>query len=785
MAEWTTPSSPPVPDGLEDLAGGNALVAKLLAQLGIQSVEDARPFLDPAAYDPAPPEALPDLEKGVSRIRSAIERGEQVLVWGDFDVDGQTSTALLVEALRELGADVGFHVPHRERESHGVNWEHLEGYLDDGVGVVLTCDTGVSSHEPIRKALDRGVDVVVTDHHDLPSRLPPAEALINPKRLPERHPLGTLPGVGVAYKFVQKLAEGQNLTEGTRLRPTGYLDLVALGIVADIAVLRGDTRYLLQQGLEKLRETERPGLKAVMDNANVTREEADEEDIGYRIGPRLNAVGRLGDANISIPLLTTEDPGEARAIADDLEELNDRRKLLTAQVFEAARRKLRWEPELLQTAVLVLYGEQWPAGVIGIVAHRLTEKYYKPTILLTSASEEYSRKEGDSEDQEALTRGSARSVEDLNITAAIADHADMLQSFGGHPMAAGVTLPKAKIDRFRRLVSRSIVGQKGGEEIVETLQINSYLSLEELTLQLADDLRQVAPFGPGNREPVFACRNLQVSEYEKIGSDGSHLKVTVTGPESASREVLWWNAGEEDLPSGIFDLAVTVSTNVFRGERSLQLTWEDSRVRRKETGEDTEEGRSTEVIGHRGEGGLEDTLRALADRGGAQVWMEACQVDGVGAKSRLELTPCEELVLGTLPPSRSVLKEALAACEPERIHVVGLSPATAGLEGFTRRLLGLCKHAIRSGKAAPLPKLAAAMGHEERTVRLGLQWLEERGQIQAAKTGQKLSIKPGSTSGEADSSLEQALEEALQEARAFRKYALRGEAPLAKRSAAK
>ncbi|MCS3953367.1 single-stranded-DNA-specific exonuclease RecJ [Salinibacter ruber] len=784
MAEWTTPSSP-VPGGLEDLAGGNALVAKLLAQRGIQSVEDARPFLDPAAYDPAPPEDLPDLEKGVRRIRSAIERGERVLVWGDFDVDGQTSTALLVEALRKLGAEVDYHVPHRERESHGVNWEHLEGYLDDGVGVVLTCDTGVSSNRPIRKARNRGVDVVVTDHHDLPSRLPPAEALINPKRLPERHPLGTLPGVGVAYKFVQKLAEGQNLTEGTGLRPTGYLDLVALGIVADIAVLRGDTRYLLQLGLEKLRETGRPGLQAVMDSANVTREEADEEDIGFRIGPRLNAVGRLGDANVSVPLLTTSDPGEARAIAGDLEELNDRRKLLTAQVFEAARKKLRWEPELLQTAVLVLYGEQWPAGVIGIVAHRLTEKYHKPTILLTSASEEYSRKEGDSEDQEALTRGSARSVEDLNITAAIADHADMLQSFGGHPMAAGVTLPEAKIGRFRRLVSRSIVGQKGGEEIVETLQIDSYLSLEELTLQLAEDLRQAAPFGPGNREPVFACRNLRVSGYEEIGSDGGHLKVTVTGPKSASREVLWWNAQEEDLPDGIFDLAVTVSTNVFRGERSLQLTWEDSRVRRKETGEETGEARSTEVIGHRGEGGLEDTLRALADRGDAQVWMEARQVDGVGAKSRLGLAPCKELVLGTLPPSRPVLEEALAACEPERIHVVGLPPTTETKEGFTRRLLGLCKHAIRSGKAAPLPKLSAAMGHEERTVRLGLQWLEERGQIQAAETGQKLSIKPGSGSGEADSSLEQALEEALQEARAFRKYALRGEAPLAKRSAAK
>jgi len=782
MAEWTTPSSPPVPGGLEDLAQGNALVARLLAQRGIQSVEAARPFLDPSAYDPAPPKDLPDLENGAERIRSAIEHGERILVWGDFDVDGQTSTALLVEALRELGAEVDYHVPHRERESHGVNWEHLEGYVDDGIGVVLTCDTGISSHEPIRKARERGVDVVVTDHHDLPSGLPPAEALINPKRLPEEHPLRTLPGVGVAYKFIQKLAED------TRLEPKAFLDLVALGIVADIAVLRGDTRYLLQRGLERLRDTSRPGLRAVMDNANVTREEADEEDIGFRIGPRLNAVGRLGDANVSVPLLTTSDPGEARSIADDLEELNDRRKLLTAQVFEAARRKLRWEPELLQTAVLVLYGEQWPAGVIGIVAHRLTEKYHKPTILLTSASEEYSRKEGDSENgdegQEALARGSARSVEDLNITAAIGDHSDMLESYGGHPMAAGVTLPKAKIDRFRRLVSRSIVEQKGGEEIVETLQIDSYLSLEELTLELAGDLRQVAPFGPGNREPVFACRGLEVSEYEEIGTDGGHLKVTVTGPESASREVLWWNAEEEDLPSGVFDLAVTVSTNVFRGERSLQLTWEDSRVRRKEPGQETDETRSIEVIDHRGEGDLEATLRALADKDGAQVWMEACQVDGVGAKSRLGLAPCTELVLGTLPPSRSVLDEALSACEPDRIHVIGLSPTTEVKEGFARRLLGLCKHAIRSGKAAPLSKLAAAMGHEERTVRLGLRWLEERGQIRAERTEEGLKIESGPGSGEADPPLERALKEALQEARAFRKYALKGKAPLAERPAA-
>jgi single-stranded-DNA-specific exonuclease len=745
-------------------------VARLLAQRGIESPEEARPFLDPSAYDPSPPEALPDLEKGAARIEAAIERGEQILVWGDFDVDGQTSTALFAQALRKLGADPSYHIPHRETESHGVNWEHLAGYIEDGIDVVLTCDTGISSNEPIRRAQEQGVEVVVTDHHDLPPTLPEATALIDPKRLGEDHPLRTLPGVGVAYKFIQKLAEGSGLD------PMGFLDLVALGIVADIAVLRGDTRYLLQLGLRRLRETERPGLRAVMDNANVNQESADEEDIGYRIGPRLNAVGRLGDANVSVPLLRTSDRGEARAIANDLEELNDRRKLLTAQVFEAARQKLRWEPELLQTAVLVLYGEQWPAGVIGIVAHRLTEKYHKPCILLTSASEEYSRNEGDSENQQALARGSARSVEDLHITAAIGDHAEMLQSYGGHPMAAGVTLPKAKIDQFRRLVSRSIVEQKGGEEIAETLQIDSYLSLEELTLQLANDLRQVAPFGPGNREPVFACREVQVSGFEEIRSDGSHLKVTVAQPEGTSREVLWWNAEEQDLPSGVFDLAVTAKANVFRGERSLQLTWEDAWARREEPAEEATEGPEIEIIDHRGEGGLKASLRALAEKDGTQIWMEARPVDNVEGRTRQELSPCGKLVLGTLPPSREVLQDALEACQPDRIHVVGLSPTTAGLEGFTRRLLGLCKHAIRSEKPAPLSKLAAAMGHEEHAVRLGLRWLKDRGQIRLAETEDGFWVELGPGAGEADpsltdSSLERILKEALQEARAFRKYA--------------
>jgi single-stranded-DNA-specific exonuclease len=245
--------------------------------------------------------------------------------------------------------------------------------------------------------------------------------------------------------------------------------------------------------------------------------------------------------------------------------------------------------------------------------------------------------------------------------------------------------------------------------------------------------------------------------------------------------VLWWNAEEQDLPSGVFDLAVTVSTNVFREERSLQLTWEDSRVRRKETGEEESKGSGIEIIDHRGEGDLQSVLRTLAEKEGAQVWMEARSVDNVESRTRQELSSCGELVLGTLPPSREALREALEACQPDRIHVVGLSPTTAGLEGFTRRLLGLCKHAIRSEKPAPLSKLAAAMGHEEHAVRLGLRWLKDQGQIGLAETDDGFLVEPGPGTGEADPALERALKKALQEARAFRKYALQGSGPLAGR----
>ncbi len=317
---------------------------------GFDRVETARSFLDPKHYRPAAPADLPNLVTAVARLSRAIRERERICVWGDFDVDGQTSTTLLVSTLRDLGAEVSYHIPHRERESHGVNLPVLKELLAEGVELLLTCDTGVSAHEAVDYARERGVEFVITDHHDLPPTLPQACAVVNPKMLSVDHPLRELPGVGVTYKLAEALYEDAG-------RPGGaaqHLDLVALGIVADVAVQSGDTRYLLQRGLKALRRTERLGLQELIKLADLKPERLTEEDIGFQLAPRLNALGRLGDAQVAVELLSTLDRTRARILAAELEGLNAQRKLLVDQVMRAALAQIDRDPSLLEHSALGL-----------------------------------------------------------------------------------------------------------------------------------------------------------------------------------------------------------------------------------------------------------------------------------------------------------------------------------------------------------------------------------------------------------------------------------------------
>ncbi len=548
MKKWLDPALVAVPDALREAVGGHPLVAETLARRGLLTPEAAYGFLDPNAYHPASPFDLPDMDRAVERIRRAIRDHELIGIWGDFDVDGQTSTSLLVSALRDLGGDVIHHIPHRQNEGHGVNLPHLQQMIDDGAQLIVTCDTGIAAHEAVDYAQARGIDVIVTDHHNLTKTLPSAYAAINPKRLPEGHPLHELPGVGVAYKLVEALAGEQ----------PNLLDLVALGIVADVALQVRDTRYLLQRGLKKLRTTERFGLQAVLELAKIDPAQLTEAHIGFSLAPRLNALGRLEDASLAVDLLTTHDREQARMLAQRLEGLNAQRKLLSDQVYGAAAAQIEQDRSLLDAPVLILTNPQWHGGVLGIVANRLVEEFSRPVILLVLTEEQQAH-------------GSARSVEGVDITAALTANAHLLTTFGGHTMAAGLSLPAENISPLRRGLARVITLPTREP----TLEIGGYVTLPEVTLDLIADLERLAPFGAGNPPLILAAHDLTIRSHSGIGRSGDHTGMTVVDQAGSSQRVIWWQSG--DLPSGRIDLAFSARAVDYKGEHQLQIEWIDAR----------------------------------------------------------------------------------------------------------------------------------------------------------------------------------------------------------------
>ena len=700
---WNSVPAVDVSQALLDATAGRRLAARILAGRGIDDPEEARRFLDPDAYGPAAPETLHDLERGVERIEKAIRDRERILVWGDFDVDGQTSTALFVSMLERLGAQVSYHIPIREHESHGILPQVLNRCIEKGFGgLLLTCDTGIAAVEGAALAREAGIDVVITDHHDLPALLPDALALINPKFHDGDHPLSGLPGVGVAYKVIEAIFT----RAGREAELDECLDLVAVGIVADLAQQRADTRYLLQRGLEVLRRTQRPGLLKLIHMAGVEQALVHDEDIGFQLAPRLNAVGRLADANVSVPLLTTADENEAKGIAEQLERLNEDRKFETAVVYESAVDHLHREPSLLQYAALVLSNPLWHEGVIGIVASRLVEEFGKPTIMLASP-------------QGKPARGSARSVEGYHITRAIATQSGMLLGFGGHPMAAGLSMEAANIEAFRRGVSKALVDQRTGRAPEPTLDIELELPLRELTLDSALELEALAPFGPGNPPVNILCRGLQVEEDRPIGKDQAHRKLTVSDVAGDKREVLWWSSADVALPKGRIDMVVRVRPGFFRGEQTLSIALKDfAQSGIAATAEAV--GPAVAVIDCRAEPAPEDRLAEIAaERSGAQVWSEG--IPHSGAKPRAELKPGETLVVWSSPPGQAEVAGVLARVKPEQVYVFAKDPGVDTYETFTRRLGGLVKYAIAEyNGCSSIAELAGAMAHSERTVACGL-----------------------------------------------------------------
>jgi len=735
---WIEPDSIFLSQSIRDMIGGHPLVAETMFRRGFDTPKSIRAFLDPTAYSPSPPSNFPDLVKAAERIEQAIENGEKILVWGDFDVDGQTSTALLVEALRDLGAQVDFHIPIRATEGHGIKLEILKDlpYFKNlvGTGLIITCDTGINEHAAVEYAQSQRVDVIVTDHHEIAGTLPNAYAVINPHRLSKGHPLRTLPGVGVAYKLVEELICRSNSTIDLENSSQKYLDLVALGIVADVAEQIGDTRYLLQLGLHKLRNSQRLGLQYLFEIAEIAPTQLNENHIGFSIGPRLNALGRLSDANPIIEFFTTTDPGRARILAYQLEGLNERRKLLTNQVYEGALSQIKQDPKLLDYSALVLSHPGWPRGIVGIVASRLVEKFGLPTILLNATKGE-------------SAGGSARSIEGVHITEAIATQSNLLDGFGGHAGAAGLTLPTNNIPEFRIGLSRTLRGMLPPENLAHSLKIDAFLPLSEITLDLVEELERMAPFGSGNPPLTLATRNLKLVSTTKIGRSQEHLRLVVEDEEGFVQNMLWWRGVGDTIPTEDyrFDLAYRASSNTFRGERRLQLEWIDFRSSGDQIIEVQSNLQKIEIVDYRNEPNPLALLNAIRSREEMQVWIEGGMGSNINGFDRNQIKTSEALAIWTIPPGYWELNTVIDKVSPRNVYLFGRNPELDKPKAFLGRLAGLIKHVInkKCGKIL-LAELAAATAQREGTVKMGLLWMEAKGHIQCEWMDHDDELKPKS-----------------------------------------
>ena len=778
MTNWLEPTEIEIPTDLQNYVGGHPLVAKVLAQRGITSPSEAGGFLDHRVYRPAPATDLPDLELAADRVLLAIRKGEQICVWGDFDVDGQTSTTLLVSTLRNLGAKVSYHIPVRGRESHGMKVEVLEEVLASGVQMILTCDTGIGEHEAIAYAQAQGVDVVVTDHHTLPPSLPNAHALVNPQRLPLDHPLRHLPGVGVAYKLAEELYR----KAGKSGEAEKLLDLVAMGIVADVAVQRGDTRFLLQKGLSVLRTTERLGLRTLFELAELKPAQLSEEHIGFAIGPRLNALGRLGDANPIVEFLTTEDLAVARVVAQQLESLNAERKLLTSQIYQAALAQIEADPSLLDYATLVLAHPAWEPGVIGIVAGRLAERFHRPVVLLVGGDrdgfDELNRPVPDVDTRgwtsalnRQIARGSARSVEGVNITEAIAAQAEMLISFGGHPMAAGLSLEADRIPAFRWAISTTVDKMRGGVKAAP-LQIDGFLALSDLSLDLVEDIGRLAPFGAGNPSLTLATRNLLVKSSTVIGRTREHVQVFVEDEAREVQKVFWWQGSENPLPKGRFDLAYTVRASDYRGERQLQIEWVDFRpVETEGIKIEAPHISGPEFLDYRQTANAIGQVQILQKRG-VPVWAEGEAKKEVMGYDRAGLPPTTELAVWTIPPGPQEWDAVLERVKPQKVYLFAIN-GEDGVDEFLKRLAGLLKFALRANNGqVAVERLAAATGLRKDTIRMGLEWFSEKGIFVVAMSSREQGVVAAGKGHTGPFLLEkeEALRKSLDETRAFRRF---------------
>jgi len=566
----------PVPgdQAVQDLMRGinaSSALAKLLVQRGVYDFESAKAFFNPSLKQVHNPFLMNDMDNAVNRITEAIENGENILVYGDYDVDGTTAVSLLYGFLIEHYENVSYYIPDRYAEGYGVSLQGIDFAHDNGVKLMIALDCGIKAINQVEYANEKGIDFIICDHHLPGETLPQALAILNPLQTDCAYPYKSLCGCGIGFKLVQALSLTWDLDKE---EPLKYIDLVAIASASDIVPMTGENRVLTYFGIKLMEKALRPGLAQLLEGAGLAQDgelikkELSVTDVVFKIGPRINAAGRMKHGSLAVDLLIAKTQKQAEIPAAEVNQKNTDRREVDLQTLEEALEMIRDNESMQRMKSTMLFAPHWHKGVIGIAASRIQDHYYRPTIILTESSGKAS--------------GSARSVLGFDVHAAIEECADLLTSFGGHPAAAGMTLELDQIDEFRSRFEKAVAEKITDEQLTPSIEVDSEVSLDQLTMNFFNQIQRMAPFGPENMTPVFVTHNLKDTGRSKCVGDCTHLKFEVTqeGLGHLSFGGIGFGLGEHEkaVQSGKrFSLAYTLEKNEYRGIVTLQLMVKDIR----------------------------------------------------------------------------------------------------------------------------------------------------------------------------------------------------------------
>lgn len=534
----------------------NKLLATILVNRNIVKEDDIRLFLNPVRDDFYNPFLIKDMDIAVKRILEAIQKKEKVTIYGDYDVDGITSITVLKSFLKDIGLDADFYIPNRLEEGYGLNKNAIDKIKQNGCNLMITVDCGISATEEIKYANSLGIETIITDHHEVGNELPEAIAVIDNKRKDSSYPFRELAGVGVVFKLTQALGMKLGLKEETYLK---YLDIVCVGTISDIVPLVDENRVIAKLGLMLVKQTRNIGLKSIINSSGYTK--IDSNTISFGVAPRINACGRMGKAEEALELFLSSDIYTVNELTKKLNEHNRQRQETEKAIFENAIKKIEKE-QLDENKAIIVGGENWHHGVIGIVSSKITEMYFKPSILLSF-------------EEDGVGKGSGRSIPGFDLHEALMKCLDTIEKFGGHSMAVGITIKKDKLEKFKEKFEK-IAEDRHIEEIVPIINIDAKIGLGDINKEIVESLKQLEPFGEANKMPIFAFKNLKIDSIRAL-SEGKHLKLTLK-EDNYIINAIGFNIGqlaEEYRIGDKVDIAGVLEINTFNGVDNLQINIKD------------------------------------------------------------------------------------------------------------------------------------------------------------------------------------------------------------------